>query len=125
MLFRSCLSEAVLAPIGTAISDICVGDGALSVARGGGSTSVLRSQPASNPGKSSAASVEIRMNDPCSMSLDNIERVKPFPYYALARDHPEQIMLVGILDFDIDDVAGFQRLRELAQIDIADRKHEV
>src|SRR3546814_6188569 len=40
----ACLSEAVLAPIGTAISDICVGDGALSVARGGGSTSVLRSQ---------------------------------------------------------------------------------
>src|SRR3546814_7209285 len=83
------------------------------------STSVLRSQPASNPGKSSAASVEIRMNDPCSMSLDNIERVKPFPYYALARNHPEQIMLVGILDFDIDDVAGFQRRRDIAQIDMA------
>src|SRR3546814_10533436 len=90
MLFRSCLSEAVLAPIGTAISDICVGDGALSVARGGGSTSVLRSQPASNPGKSSAASVEIRMNDPCSMSLDNIERVKPFPYYR-SEEHTSEL----------------------------------
>src|SRR3546814_2252320 len=90
----------------------------LSVARGGGSTSVLRSQPASNPGRSSAASIEMRMNDPCSMSLDNIERVKPFQYYVSARDHPEQVMLVGVLDFDIDEVTGFQCRRDVAEIEI-------
>src|SRR3546814_12918999 len=35
------------------------------------------------------------------------------------RDDPEQIMLVGILDHDVDDIAGLQRRRAVAQIDVA------
>ncbi len=33
--------------------------------------------------------------------------------------HPEQIMFVGVLDFDVDDVAGLQRFRDVAKIYMA------
>ena len=33
--------------------------------------------------------------------------------------HAEQVVLVGVLDFDIDDVARLQRRRNVAQIDMA------
>ena len=33
--------------------------------------------------------------------------------------NPEQIMLVGVLDDDVDDVAGFERCRDVAQIDMS------
>src|SRR3546814_14379036 len=72
-----CLNEDAMAPIGTASREGCVRELCLSVWRGGGSTTGLRSQPASNPGRRSAASIGMRMNYHCLMCLDYIERVKP------------------------------------------------
>ena len=60
----ACLSDAVLAFIGTAINDFCVGEGALSVARGGASIAVWRSQPASDPISSNAANILACMVQP-------------------------------------------------------------